>query len=249
MSILGKIIGGTAGLALGGPLGALIGVVAGHAVDTARNERSGREHSGGQPEKQVAFTIAVIALGAKLAKADGTVTPDEIRAFRKVFKVPPEEVKNVGKVFDLARRHAEGYEPYARQIATMFQNNPRVLEDLLWCLFHIARADGHISDEEIAYIRNVAAIFGLSEDDFLRIQAEFTGPDASDPYRILGVDRDSTDDEIKAIHRNLVRENHPDKLIAQGLPEEFVAVANEKLAAINAAYDKIRDARANTTNR
>lgn len=238
MSILGKIIGGTAGLALGGPLGALIGVVAGHAVDTARSERADD-----QPEKQVAFTIAVIALGAKLAKADGTVTPDEIRAFRRVFKVPPEEVNNVGKVFNLARRHTEGYEPYARQIAGMFRGTPRVLEDLLWCLFHIAQADGHISDEEIDYIKTVAAIFGLSQDDFIRIQAEFTGPDAFDPYQILGVAHGSTDDEIKAAHRELVRENHPDKLMAQGLPEEFIAVANEKLASINAAYDKIRDAR------
>ena len=130
----------------------------------------------------------------------------------------------------------------------MFKNNPRVLEDLLWCLFHIAQADGHVSDEEIGYISSVAEIFGLSEDDFARIQAEFTGPDASDPYRILGIARDASDEDIKATHRDLVRENHPDKVIAQGLPEEFVAVANEKLAAINAAYDRIRDARASKPN-
>ncbi|MCZ6605750.1 MAG: TerB family tellurite resistance protein [Alphaproteobacteria bacterium] len=239
MSILGKIIGGTAGLALGGPLGALLGLVAGHAIDTVRDERAGAK----PPDKQVAFTIAVIALGAKLAKADGMVTEDEIRAFRKVFRVPPDEVRNVGRVFNLARRHTHGYEPYARQIAGMFHGQPTVLEDLLWCLFTIAQADGEVSGEEIAYLTNVAVIFGFSDDDFARIRAEFTGPDAADPYQILGVARDADDKTIKAQHRKLVRENHPDRMIAQGLPEEFVSVANEKLAAINAAYDKIRELR------
>ena len=241
MSVLGKIIGGTAGLALGGPIGALLGVIAGHAVDTARTERGSTRSQ--QPEKQVAFTIAVIALGAKLAKADGVVTDDEIRAFRKVFRVPQSEVKNVGRVFNLARRHAHGYEPYARQIAGMFHGHPTVLEDLLWCLFTIAQADGTVSEKELDYLRNVAIIFGFDEDDFTRIQAEFTGPGAADPFQILGVDRTASDDQIKAAHRKLVRENHPDRLIAQGLPEEFVSVANEKLAAINAANDRIRELR------
>ncbi|MHA1571589.1 MAG: TerB family tellurite resistance protein [Alphaproteobacteria bacterium] len=237
MSIWGKIIGGAAGFAIGGPLGALLGGVAGHVYDN----RPASANTG--PEKQIGFTIAVIALGAKLAKADGVVTEDEVAAFREVFQVPPDQVKNVARVFDLARRHAEGYEPYARQVAGMFADNPAVLEELLDCLFHIAKADGNLAEAELTYIQGVARIFGFSDAEFRRIRAEEAGLDATDPYSIIGVPPDIDDAELKTAHRRLVRENHPDSLIAQGMPEEFVAVANEKLAVINAAYDRIKDER------
>ncbi len=237
MSIWGKIIGGAAGFAIGGPLGALLGGVAGHVYDRRPSSAETR------PEKQIAFTIAVIALGAKLAKADGVVTEDEIAAFREVFQVPPDQVKNVARVFNLARRHAEGYEPYARQVAGMFADNPAVLGELLACLFHIAKADGKIAEAELTYLQGVARIFGISDAEFRRIQAEESGLTGGDPYSVIGVPPDIGDQELKAAHRRLVRENHPDSLIAQGMPEEFVAIANEKLAVINAAYDRIKNER------
>jgi DnaJ like chaperone protein len=242
MSIWGKVLGGAAGFAVGGPLGALIGAGAGHLVDKAR-ANAAAEESGGDPTKQVGFTIAVIALGAKLAKADGVVTPDEIRAFRRVFKVAPEETQNVAKVFNMARKSVAGYEPYAKQVAGMFRDNPAVLEELLNCLFIIAKADGEVHDDELVYLQNVSAIFGFSEADFARIREQNIGPDAADPYTILGIAHDADDDAVKSAYRKLVRENHPDTLIAQGMPEEFVEVANEKLATVNAAYDKISAAR------
>ena len=125
MSIWGKIVCGAAGFAVGGPIGALVGAVAGHVYDTSRAEAG--QDQGTQPERQVAFTIAVIALSAKLAKADGVVTSDEVTAFKRIFQIPPGEEANVGRVFNLARKHAHGYEPYARQVAGMFQqaHNPR----------------------------------------------------------------------------------------------------------------------------
>lgn len=236
MSIWGKAIGGAAGFALGGPLGALLGAVAGHVYDSSKRPPS---EADGDPTKQIGFTIAVIALGAKLAKADGVVTEDEIRAFRRAFKVAPEEMKNVARVFNLARRSVAGYEPYARQVAGMFADNPVVLEELLSCLFYIAQADGTVTDEEIVYLQNVARIFGFSDTDFARLRAEHIGPDAADPYTVLGITPDASDDDIKSSYRKLVRENHPDTLIAQGMPEEFIEVATNKLAAINAAHDKI----------
>jgi len=238
MSIWGKVLGGAAGFALGGPLGALLGGVAGHIYDSHRSSGAA-EIAGGDPTKQVGFTIAVIALGAKLAKADGVVTPDEIRAFRRVFKVAPEETQNVAKVFNMARKSTDGYELYAKQVAGMFRENPAVLEELVNCLFLIAKADGEVHDEELKYLAGVSAIFGFTDTDFARIREENMGPDAADPYTILGVGHDTDDDTIKSAYRKLVRENHPDTLIAQGMPEEFVEVANEKLATINAAYDKI----------
>lgn len=235
MSVWGKIIGGVGGLMIGGPIGALIGAVAGHAVDKVRS-------NSGEPEdatKSVAFTIATIALGAKMAKADGVVTRDEVDAFKRVFRVPPEDVKDVSRVFDQARKDSRGFEPYARQIAGMFADNPAVLEELLYCLTLIARADGVMHPEEVTYLRSVADIFGLDDHAFERITEVSGDLETSDPYKILGVSRDMTNDEIKSAYRSLVRENHPDKLIADGLPEELIDMATEKLAAVNDAFDKV----------
>ncbi len=236
MSIWGKIFGGAAGFALGGPLGALVGAVGGHVIDRLRKSQAGREDA----TKSVAFTIGVIALGAKMAKADGVVTDDEIAAFRHVFQVPPEEEKNVTRVFDRARKDTRGYELYARQIAGMFRDNPAVLEELLWCLSYIAKADGRIHPAELEFLSQVSDTFGLDRAAFERVTALQMSGDDADPYRVLGVAPTTDDAGLRAAHRRLVLENHPDRLIAQGMPEETIAVANAKLAAINAAYDRIR---------
>ena len=235
MSVWGKIIGGVGGLMIGGPIGALIGAVAGHAVDKVRSNSGESEDA----TKSVAFTIATIALGAKMAKADGVVTRDEVDAFKRVFRVPPEDVKDVYRVFDQARKDSRGFEHYARQIAGMFADNPAVLEELLYCLTLIARADGVMHPEEVRYLRSVADIFGLEDHAFERITEVSGDLETSDPYKILGVSRDMTNDEIKSAYRSLVRENHPDKLIADGLPEELIDMATEKLAAVNDAFDKV----------
>jgi DnaJ like chaperone protein len=247
MSIWGKIIGGAAGFALGGPLGSLLGVLAGHAADRyVETEIPALTGPGGAPgpedragTRQIAFTIAVIALGAKMAKADGQVDRSEVAAFKEVFQVPASETANVARVFDLAKRDARGFEPYAQQIAKMFRQGHPVLEELLDGLFHIARADGKVHDSEIAYLAEVARLFGFTEGDFARIREANVGPDTADPYTILGVTRAMSNEEIRAAWRKLARDNHPDRLIAQGLPEEFVTLANQKLATINAAYDKV----------
>lgn len=235
MSIWQRIIGGATRLAGDGPLAGLV---------AALDPTGGAGGEGGDATQQVAFTIGVVALGAKMAKADGVVTADEIAAFRQVFKVPPEDVKNVGRVFNMARRDAGGFEPYARQIAKLLADRPRVLEDLLHCLFHIAKADNVIHPAEIAFLEAVARIFGFSDDEFLRIRAHHLAPEASDPYLILGIAHDASDEEVRRAYRALVRENHPDRLIAQGVPQEFLDMANDKLAAINDAYKRIKDGRA-----
>ena len=227
MSIWGKVIGGVAGFALGGPLGALLGAAAGHAVDRVRAGGAGAK-ADTVAARQVAFTIAVIALAAKMAKADGRVSRAEVNAFKDVFRVPPDEMKGVGRLFDEARSDAAGFEPYAAQIAAMFAHEPAVLEDLLAGLFHIAKADGTVRASELEYLRGVARIFGLDAHAFERIRTLHVEPKGADPFDILGVSRGATDAEIKSAYRALIRENHPDTLIAKGLPQEFVDIANER---------------------
>jgi DnaJ like chaperone protein len=231
MSIWGKLGGAAAGFLVSGPIGAIAGAAVGHVLFD-------RDTDAG-----VAFTMAVIALGAKMAKADGIVTDEEVAAFERIFTVPPGEAANVRRVFNLARQDTAGYEAYAGQIARMFRNRPAVLEDILDGLFEIAKADGVLHPGESEFLETVAEIFGFAPGEFRRIRASHFGPDTEDPYVILGVDHDASDEEVRQTFLLLVRENHPDSLIARGVPEEFIRLANDKLAAINGAYDRIRKER------
>ncbi|MEZ5775132.1 MAG: TerB family tellurite resistance protein [Hyphomicrobiaceae bacterium] len=239
MSLWGKLAGAAAGLAIGGPIGAMLGGLAGHfALDR------GRKGDGEQPsQSEVAFTVGVIALGAKMAKADGLVTPDEIEAFKDVFKVPQGEIENVARIFNLAKQDVAGYEAYARQLAEMFKDNRQLLEDVLEGLFHIATADGVLHEKEEDYLKQVAKRFGFTKDEYKSVRARFLPEDQRSPYRVLGVASDISDDELKAHYRRLVLESHPDRAIARGMPPEFIKIANEKIAAINEAYDEIRRSR------
>jgi DnaJ like chaperone protein len=192
-----------------------------------------------EADSNVVFTIAVIALSAKMAKADGIVTDDEVETFERLFRVHPDEAANVRRVFDMARGDTAGFETYARQIARLFAGNPALLEDILDGLFEIAKADGVLHPGEIAFLERVADIFGFAPNEFRRIRATHFAPDAADPYIVLGVAYDASDDEIHRTYRRLVRENHPDSLMGRGVPEEFVRLATDKLAAINVAYGRI----------
>lgn len=238
MSIWGKIVGGAAGLLTGGPLGALVGAGIGHAVDRSL-EASGAPANDTALTK-ITFTIGVVALAAKMARADGEVTGSEIQAFRRLFKVPASEERNVERVFNLARQDSAGFDAYARQIARLFKARAAVLEDLLDALFTIAGADGKLHPHELVFLEQVADIFGFDADAFACIKARHMGEDEASPYAVLGVARDIPSAQLKATYRALVRDNHPDRLMAEGVPEEFMKVATDRLAAINAAYDKIR---------
>jgi len=234
MSIWGLIIGGAAGFAFGGPIGGLLGAAAGMAVERG----FAPSQADADASRKVAFTVAVIALSAKMAKADGVVTHDEIAAFRQRVHIPAGEVKQIGRFWDLARQTPEGFEDYARQVSRLFVQRAPVLEQLLDLLFHIARSDGTITPPEADYLARVAQIFGFSDEDFSRLMA-LHGADGPSPYTVLGVTPDISDDELRRHWKMLVRTNHPDKLIADGMPEEFITGATDRLAKINAAYDII----------
>ncbi|PWJ22503.1 molecular chaperone DjiA [Jannaschia seohaensis] len=192
------------------------------------------------PERSVAFTIAVIALSAKMAKADGRVTRDEVTAFREVFVIPEREIENAARVFDLARTDVAGFEHYAARIAAMFKGDGPVLRDLMEGLFHIALADGDYHPAEDAFLTRVAEIFGIPDREFRALRTRLVPGAEPDCWEILGVEPGAPMEEVRAAWRAQVRETHPDRMVARGLPEEAVKLAEKRLVAINRAWERIQ---------
>ena len=191
-----------------------------------------------EPQNDIAFTIAVIALSAKMARVDGVVSPLEMQAFRQVFQTRPEEERNVKRVFNLAQQDVTGYETYADEIARLLKDNKKLLQDVLEGLMYVAAVDGALHPDEDAFLAEVARRFGFSPSEFQFFRARFV-VDHGNPYDALRLTPQATDEEIRRQYRKLVADNHPDKLMGRGVPAEFVEIATRKLAAINAAYDVI----------
>ncbi len=194
------------------------------------------------PERSVAFTIAVIALGAKMAKADGQVTRDEVTAFRDVFQIARQDEEGAARVFNMARTDVAGYQDYARKIARMFSEDSTTLCDLMEGLFHIAMADGFYHPNENEFLEEVSRIFGQTDAQFLALRARFVPDAPNDPYVVLGVSRDMPISEIRKVWRKLVRETHPDAMMSRGVPEEAIRLAEKKMIDINRAWDEINGA-------
>lgn len=195
------------------------------------------------PERSVAFTIAVIALGAKIAKADGMVTRGEVVAFREVFHIPQSDEANAARVFNLARQDVAGFEEYAAKIKSMFGGREGPYGELMEGLFHIAVADGHYHDREDAFLSRVAEIFDLSSAEFQSLRARFVPNAPQDPYTVLGVAPGTPLDEVRRVWRQLVRDSHPDRMIAKGVPLEAVKLAERRMQDINRAWDQISQTR------
>ena len=231
MTIWGIIIGGTTGFALGGPIGALIGAAAGHVAERGLQQVIAPEQT-----RNVAFTVAVIALSAKMARADGVVTRAEINAFRSRVDIPEKDIPQVARFWDLARQTQDGFQSYAQQTVSLFGERAPILEQLLELLFFIARADSHIAPSEWAYLQEVASIFGYDEAQFEHL-AEIYAHDDALPHQILGLAKEADKQAIRKRWKELVRDHHPDQLIAKGMPAEFIDGATDRLARINRAYE------------
>jgi DnaJ like chaperone protein len=197
----------------------------------------------GLPGEDPAFSTAVTALGAKLAKADGHPNADEFAAFSEVFHPDAGSEADVRRLYDLARQTTHGFESYARRLAKRYHSCPQLLEDVLDGLFHIAGADGMVTEEELAYLERVSVLFELSPLVFRRLKATHLGLAADDPYAVLAIAPDAPDEAVRKAWVEALSQAHPDRVLGRGLPAEFVDVAQAKSAAINAAYDAIRGER------
>jgi DnaJ like chaperone protein len=254
MGYWGKVIGGVAGFAMGGPFGAAIGAALGHAADsgigprfpfsTMANSVAGQARVAAiLGQKQQLFSIAVVALSAKLAKCDGPVTRAEIDMFRRQFRVPDSNLRDIGRLFDLSRETTDDYESYAAQLGEAFAGNTTMLELVLASLFAIARADGAVNAREQAFLVGVHRAFRLDSLAWDRASGAVPsrpGSDEPDPYEILGVARSANATQLREVWRKLMRENHPDALAARGVPAEFIEKASASVARINNAWDRIK---------
>ena len=270
MAIWGKLFGGVTGFAMGGPIGAALGAALGHAADRGAlldpppggwigmvgGDMTGRVRAdpGGAAARVAArmaavlgkkdqlFAIVAVVLSAKLAKCDGPVNRREIDTFKRCFRIPQESTREIGRLFDQARSRTDDFEPFVAELAQAFSDQRLVLEDVLVALFAIARADGPLNDQETDFLRRVHRVMGLSPASWERADSGAARPNSDEPdaYAVLGLAPGATDEEIRQTWRGLMRENHPDSMTARGVPEAIIAKTGDKVARINAAWDRIK---------
>ena len=238
MSIWGSLIGGMVGFSLGGPFGMLLGSLIGGKISRARS--GNLSGFGTFAQKQQIFALSLIVLSAKLSKADGQVSREELVSVKEKLKIPENEIDQVGKIFNKAKEESTGYEPYARQITQIYGNNPNVLEEVINILFYIAEADGNVSESELRMIEHISQIFGLNTSQFNSIKESRKTSDKLNPYIVL---ESKPDEDIQAIRKKylkLSKEHHPDLLISKGVPTEIIEESKKKMRAINLAWDQIQ---------
>ena len=241
MAIWGSLIGGMIGLSLGGPFGMLLGSLIGGKISRAKS----RAGLGAFAQPQQIFALSLIVLSAKLSKADGQVSKEELIAVKDKLRIPDNELDQVGKIFNKAKEESTGYEQYAQQIAQIYKGNINVLEEVINILFYIAEADGNISDSELQMIEHIAQIFGLSDIQFNSIKESRKSSDKLNPYVVLESKPDDEIDIIRKRYLKLSKEHHPDLLMSKGVPQEVINESKAKMRAINSAWDQVQKLKSN----
>ena len=236
MSIWGSLIGGMIGFSLGGPFGMLLGSLLGGKVSRAR----ARGGFSAQAQGQRIFALSLIVLSAKLSKADGQVSREELIAVKDKLKIPEHELKQVGKIFNQAKEESAGYEPYAKQIAQFYKGNINVLEEVINILFYIAEADGNVSESELNMIQHIAQIFGLNQSQFNSIKESRKSSDKLNPYIVLDSKPEDELRDIRKKYLKLSKEHHPDLLLSKGVPQEVIDESKKKMRTINSAWDQFQ---------
>ena len=241
MAIWGSLIGGMIGLSLGGPFGMLLGSLIGGKISRAKS----RAGFGSFAQPQQIFALSLIVLSAKLSKADGQVSKEELIAVKDKLKIPENELDQVGKIFNKAKEESAGYEPYAQQISQIYKGNINVLEEVINILFYIAEADGNVSKSELKMIKHIAQIFGLTEIQFNSIKESRKSSDKLNPYIVLESNPDDTIEIIRKRYLKLSKEHHPDLLVSKGVPQEVIDESKAKMRAINSAWNQVQKLKSN----
>lgn len=230
MSVWDKLGAAIGDLSIGGQIGSLLSGGSAH---------EDRHNVSDEPDNEVPFTLGVILLSAKMAKADGIITGAEVNAFKDAFKVSAAEMKLAARAFNLAKQDVAGYEACAEQLFTTFKGNRKLLEDVLEGLFHIAKSDESLHPQEEQFLSQVAKRFGFTDTEFGYIKARHVITAERNPYDVLGVKPSIGNEELKNHYRRLLADNRSDEFMRRGVPKEFVTIATERVATINKAYNAI----------
>ena len=241
MAIWGSLIGGMIGFSLGGPFGMLLGSLIGGKISRAKSRAGFSSFA----HPQQIFALSLIVLSAKLSKADGQISKEELIAVKDKLKIPENEIDQVGKIFNKAKEESAGYEPYAQQIAQIYSGNINVLEEVINILFYIAEADGNVSNAELKMIEHISQIFGLTEVQFNSIKESRKSSDKLNPYVVLESHPDDTIEIIRKRYLKLSKEHHPDLLMSKGVPQEVIDESKAKMRAINSAWDQVQKLKSN----
>lgn len=248
MGWLGKMVGGTIGFALAGPLGAIAGAAFGHAFDTSSKQQA-IEHqdtlSNGETT-QLTFFVATFSMLAKLVKIDGRIEKEEIdtieRFMAQDLNLDPNSRRYARNIFQTALQSPETFEAFASQFHQRFQYQPQFLELIIDILLRVAVSDGPLHTKEERAILSAVQIFHFSDSTYRQLRSRYVN-DVDTYYAVLGCRRTDSDDQIRQQYRKLAQDYHPDKIISKGLPEEFVKFAHDKFREIQEAYDAVKKER------
>ena len=248
MSFIKSAIGAMIGFSIGGPIGALIGGVIGSKLGSSRSQYDTRSKFTLNEQNQAAFFTALFACLAKLAKADGYVSKEEIEKvdsyIENRFKFEKQQRQFAIQIFNKAKDDTVTYEEYASQLSGLLGKNKNALVVFYELLFELAFSDGVLDDNEEILLRKTTHIFGLDPGLFEDLKSRFLNTTSS-PYKTLGVDENMTLSEIKKVYQKKRREFHPDTLTSKGLPDELMERAKEKFVEIQNAYEEIQRKKVN----
>jgi len=252
MGWFGKLTFGTLGLLFGGPLGAIAGAALGHILVDKKAGFLGREtRSIPGPEfeqaeqTQAAYFVSLFSILGKMSKIDGLVTKDEIVVVQNFINSLPmdeREKQFARQVFNEAKDSRYAIEDFAAQLYLAIQHQPALKVSFFDLMFKIAAADGKLHPAEETALKSIKTIFRLSDRQYDDIKAVYF-QEVDKYYKILNCTPESSDEEIKANYKKLVKDFHPDMIISKGLPEEFVEFAESRFREIQKSYEKIRKER------
>jgi DnaJ like chaperone protein len=246
MSIIGKLVGGAIGFALGGPIGAIAGAVFGHTFDNKPADSVPTMNLSYGESSQITFFVAAFSMLGKLARTDGQISRAEMETVRQFMtydlNLSPESQQVAINIFHKAQESPESFESFASQFYGQFHVQPQMLELMMDILLRVSVSDGGINSSEERLIQSAASIFGFSSAQYAGIRSRYA-LEANKYYAVLGCTHSDTDEQIKKQYRKLVSEYHPDKIIAKGLPDEFIKFANDKFNEIQEAYEAVKKER------
>lgn len=265
MNFIGKLIGFIVGAFLLGPIGALLGIFFGHLYDRARQ---GPHINQIHNEGQQAFFDTTFAVMGHLAKSDGRVTESEINVARLIMQRMGLNEKQKRQAIDEFNRGKQSDFNVEANIQFMMRHCQRqrnLFKMFIEIQVQAAYAGGLAAPVQQQILQRICKVLGIAPLNFTLLnmlygrncnnyqqyqqhsyqqQSNFNAVNALDQcYALLEVSKSASDAEVKKAYRRMMSQNHPDKLVAKGLPEEMVKMATEKTQRIQKAYETICKAR------